>query len=188
MLAACVNIFLAKLYLFCRWLPQVVYGWIRRTENCAALLPVVRYNIFIAFEACLCRSGHTYSIALGSGMCTSGYISTSRAYLGSHLQSTNSVKHFISSSQVESCIPNLTTVHAQNHSVPNRAIVQHTVLTPYKQTNKNLRCCNRKGLLGRNDQTHHRMGPQTMDATPPIKRNTQAYIQLPRLQTVRTHD
>ena len=54
-----------------------------------------------------------------------------------------------------------------------------------KQTNKNLRCGNRKGLLGRNDQTHHRMGPKTMDATPPIKRNTQAYIQLPRLQTVR---
>ena len=24
-----------------------------------------------------------------------------------------------------------------------------------KQTNKNLRCGNRKGLLGRNDQTHH---------------------------------
>ena len=29
-----------------------------------------------------------------------------------------------------------------------------------KQTNKNLRCGNRKGLLGRNDQTHHRMGPK----------------------------
>ena len=26
---------------------------------------------------------------------------------------------------------------------------------PDKQTNKNLRCGNRKGLLGRNDQTHH---------------------------------
>ena len=26
-----------------------------------------------------------------------------------------------------------------------------------KQTNKNLRCGNRKGLLGRNDQTHHTM-------------------------------
>ena len=54
-----------------------------------------------------------------------------------------------------------------------------------KQTNKNLRCGNRKGLLGRNDQTHHRMGPKTMDSTPPIKRNTQADIQLQRLQTVR---
>ena len=40
-----------------------------------------------------------------------------------------------------------------------------------KQTNKNLRCGNRKGLLGRNDQTHHRMGPKTMDATPPINRS-----------------
>ena len=28
-----------------------------------------------------------------------------------------------------------------------------------KQTNKNLRCGNRKGLLSRNDQTHQRMGP-----------------------------
>ena len=46
-----------------------------------------------------------------------------------------------------------------------------------KQTNKHLRCGNRKGLLGRNDQTHHRMGPKTMDSTPPIKRNTQAYNQ-----------
>ena len=26
-LAACVNMFLAKLYLFCRCLPQVIYGW-----------------------------------------------------------------------------------------------------------------------------------------------------------------
>ena len=46
-----------------------------------------------------------------------------------------------------------------------------------KQTNKHLRCGNRKGLLGRNDQTHHRMGPKTMESTPPIKRNTQAYNQ-----------
>ena len=53
---------------------------------------------------------------------------------------------------------------------------------PLKQTNKHVRCGNRKGLLGRNDQTHHRMCPKTKDATPPIKRNTQAYIQLPRLQ------
>ena len=30
-----------------------------------------------------------------------------------------------------------------------------------KQTNTNLRCG--KGLLGRNDQTHHRIGPKTMD-------------------------
>ena len=30
-----------------------------------------------------------------------------------------------------------------------------------KQANKHLRCGNRKGLLGRNDQTHHRMGPKT---------------------------
>ena len=41
-----------------------------------------------------------------------------------------------------------------------------------KQTNKNLRCGNRKGLLGRNDQTHHRMGPKTMESIPPSKRNT----------------
>ena len=47
-----------------------------------------------------------------------------------------------------------------------------------KQTNKNLRCGNRKGLLGRNDQTHHRMGPKTMESIPPSKRNTQADIQL----------
>ena len=60
-------------------------------------------------------------------------------------------------------------------------------ITDYRlQTNKQkFRCGNRKGLLGRNDQTHHRMGPKTMDATPPIKRNTQADIQLPGLQTVR---
>ena len=36
-----------------------------------------------------------------------------------------------------------------------------------KQTNKNLRCGNRKGLLSRNDQTHHRMGPKTMESIPP---------------------
>ena len=52
-----------------------------------------------------------------------------------------------------------------------------------KQTNKNLRCGNRKGLLGRNDQTHHRMGPKTMESIPPSKRNTQADIQLRTRQT-----
>ena len=46
------------------------------------------------------------------------------------------------------------------------------------KTNKNLRCGNRKGLLSRNDQTHHRMGPKTMESIPPSKRNTQADIQL----------
>ena len=51
-----------------------------------------------------------------------------------------------------------------------------------KQTNKNLRCGNRKGLLSRNDQTHHRMGPKTMESRPPSKRNTQADIQLCNLQ------
>ena len=56
-------------------------------------------------------------------------------------------------------------------------------LTIYKQTNKNLRCGNRKGLLGRNDQTHHRMGPKTMESIPPSKRNTQADIQLRTRQT-----
>ena len=54
---------------------------------------------------------------------------------------------------------------------------------PHKQTNKNLRCGNRKGLLGRNDQTHHRMGPKTMESIPPSKRNTQADIQLRTRQT-----
>ena len=49
--------------------------------------------------------------------------------------------------------------------------------------NKNLRCGNRKGLLGRNDQTHHRMGPKTMESIPPSKRNTQADIQLRTRQT-----
>ena len=53
----------------------------------------------------------------------------------------------------------------------------------YKQTNKNVRCGNRKGLLGRNDQTHHRMGPKTMESIPPSKRNTQADIQLRTRQT-----
>ena len=53
----------------------------------------------------------------------------------------------------------------------------------YKQTNKNLRCGNRKGLLGRNDQTHQRMGPKTMESIPPSKRNTQADIQLRTRQT-----
>ena len=52
-----------------------------------------------------------------------------------------------------------------------------------EQTNKNLRCGNRKGLLGRNDQTHHRMGPKTMESIPPSKRNTQADIQLRTRQT-----
>ena len=52
-----------------------------------------------------------------------------------------------------------------------------------KKTNKNLRCGNRKGLLGRNDQTHHRMGPKTMESIPPSKRNTQADIQLRTRQT-----
>ena len=52
-----------------------------------------------------------------------------------------------------------------------------------KQTNKNLRCGNRKGLLGRNDQTHHRMGPKTMESIPPSKRNTQADNQLRTRQT-----
>jgi len=33
--------------------------------------------------------------------------------------------------------------------------------------NKHLRCGNRKGLLGRNDQTHHRMDPNIMDSRPP---------------------
>ena len=53
----------------------------------------------------------------------------------------------------------------------------------HKQTNKNLRCGNRKGLRGRNDQTHHRMGPKTMESIPPSKRNTQADIQLRTRQT-----
>ena len=44
-----------------------------------------------------------------------------------------------------------------------------------KQTNKNLRCGNRKGLLSRNDQTHHRMGPKTMESIPPSKRNWLKY-------------
>ena len=46
------------------------------------------------------------------------------------------------------------------------------IANPYsEQTNKNLRCGNRKGLLSRNDQTHHRMGPKTMESIPPSKRN-----------------
>ena len=53
----------------------------------------------------------------------------------------------------------------------------------HNKTNKNLRCGNRKGLLGRNDQTHHRMGPKTMESIPPSKRNTQADIQLRTRQT-----
>ena len=56
------------------------------------------------------------------------------------------------------------------------------MITANKQT-KNLRCGNRKGLLGRNDQTHHRMGPKTMESIPPSKRNTQADIQLRTRQT-----
>ena len=59
-------------------------------------------------------------------------------------------------------------------------------ITTYKQnkTNKNLRCGNRKGLLSRNDQTHHRMGPKTMESIPPSKRNTQTDIQLRTRQIV----
>ena len=56
-------------------------------------------------------------------------------------------------------------------------LVKGSYIEATKQTNKHLRCGNRKGLLGRNDQTHHRMGPKTMDSTPPINRNTQAYNQ-----------
>ena len=57
------------------------------------------------------------------------------------------------------------------------------IVAPANKTNKNLRCGNRKGLLGRNDQTHHRMGPKTMESIPPSKRNTQADIQLRTRQT-----
>ena len=46
-----------------------------------------------------------------------------------------------------------------------------------KQTNI-LGAATAKRLLGRNDQTHHRMDPKTTDSTPPTKRNTQAYSQL----------
>ena len=40
---------------------------------------------------------------------------------------------------------------------------------PTNNNNKHLRCGNRKGLLGRNDQTHHRMDPNTMASRPPTK-------------------
>ena len=59
----------------------------------------------------------------------------------------------------------------------------HGHLTTTNKQTKNLRCGNRKGLLGRNDQTHHRMGPKTMESIPPSKRNTQADIQLRTRQT-----
>ena len=39
----------------------------------------------------------------------------------------------------------------------------------YNNNSKHLRCGNRKGLLGRNDQTHHRMDPNTMASRPPTK-------------------
>ena len=63
--------------------------------------------------------------------------------------------------------------HHRRRLVQCRFLVTHYTLNN-KQTNKNLRCGNRKGLLGRNDQTHHRMGPKTMESIPPSKRNTQA--------------
>ena len=43
------------------------------------------------------------------------------------------------------------------------------ILHHYTYNNKHLRCGNRKGLLGRNDQTHHRMDPSTMASRPPTK-------------------
>ena len=86
----------------------------------------------------------------------------------------------------------LSTLTSQQHRLHNpkaehatNFLTQAQTNKQTNKTNKNLRCGNRKGLLGRNDQTHHRMGPKTRDSTPPIKRNTQAYIQRPRLQTVR---
>ena len=41
--------------------------------------------------------------------------------------------------------------------------------TVCNNNNKHLRCGNRKGLLGRTDQTHHRMDPNTMASRPPTK-------------------
>ena len=70
------------------------------------------------------------------------------------------------------------TDHCRLHAMVHSEAPDHA-----KQTNKNLRCGNRKGLLGRNDQTHHRMGPKTMESIPPSKRNTQADIQLRTRQT-----
>ena len=64
------------------------------------------------------------------------------------------------------------------------ALFAVSVVGCMKQTNKNLRCDNRKGLLSRNDQTHQRMGPKTMESIPPSKRNTQADIQLRTRQIV----
>ena len=61
--------------------------------------------------------------------------------------------------------------------------IKHNPEHQPNKTNKNLRCGNRKGLLGRNDQTHHRMGPKTMESIPPSKRKTQADIQLRTRQT-----
>ena len=48
-----------------------------------------------------------------------------------------------------------------------------------KQTNKKLRCGNRKRAARSYDQTHHWVDPKTMDSTSPTKGNTQAYSQKP---------
>ena len=71
----------------------------------------------------------------------------------------------------------------QSTGIKRRDNAQNMCTNNPEQTNKNLRCGNRKGLLGRNDQTHHRMGPKTMESIPPSKRNTQADIQLRTRQT-----
>ena len=41
------------------------------------------------------------------------------------------------------------------------AVVLVKLLKDRYNNNKHLRCGNRKGLLGRNDQTHYRMDPNT---------------------------
>ena len=52
-----------------------------------------------------------------------------------------------------------TAIHGRATNQPLSALIQDRarllLIKANKQTNKNLRCGNRKGLLGRNDQTHH---------------------------------
>ena len=70
------------------------------------------------------------------------------------------------------------------HIGPHNAVLSMKSHKKQTKTNKNLRCGNRKGLLSRNNQTHQRMGPKTMESIPPSKRKTQADIQLRTRQIV----
>ena len=75
--------------------------------------------------------------------------------LNSHAQKCNNVH------PRQSTTPSTAASSIRTHQKLPRAVAE---LPAYfnvpDMTNKHLRCGNRKGLLGRNDQTHHRMDPE----------------------------